>query len=499
MAHPKHLAKLDEGAAAWNAWRRAHPRLRPDLSTAVLADRVLDGHDLRGALLTNADLRRASFRDAALDGAHLYNVDGLKACFDGASLCDAVLVRGLFERASFRGATLKGAELDQALLEKADLSGADFEGAWLRDADLAGARAANTSFADASLDGTNLSTCDLRSCRFDGAFIGNARIANARLAGANLAGVTLAGTCLLNTDLTGANLQRAICELTEFTGARLRNADLRGALLATVELRDADLRGAQLQGANLTNASLVGARVQGAVFDGCTVYGISAWDLKGQPRSQRNLRIPDGSGGEIRVDDLEVAQVLYLVYSNAKIRQFINQCSERNVLILGRFTPPERKAVLDGLRTRLRELRYVPIVFDFDKPRDRDLTETVQTLAGLSKFVIVDLTAPKSTPLEMEATVKQFKIPFVPVIDATVDARPFAMFADLARSFHWVLKPVQYRGRDELLAHLERFVLQPAERKHEELRRIKASAAITMVSIRDVLAAEATAARARKA
>lgn len=499
MANPKHLLMLDAGATAWNRWRREHPRIKPDLTTAALAGRKLDGYDLGRADLSNADLRRASFRRAQLDGAELYNVDGFQACFDGASLREARLTRGLFEEASFRRAALQGARLLQTLLEKADLTRADFEKADLKDADLSDALTAGTNFRQANLDGIGLSGCDLSKCRFEGAFMANARIANACLAGVNLAGRCIAGTTFLQSDLSGADLRGAICEMTEFTRARLQGADLRGAGLRTVEFREADLSGAQLQGADLENASLVGAFVDGAVFDGCRVYGVSAWDLQGAPHSQKNLLLADGDDGEIRVDDLEVAQVLYLIYSNAKIREFINQCSERNVLILGRFTPPERKAVLDGLRTRLRGLGYVPIVFDFDKPKDRDLTETVQTLAGLSKFVIVDLTAPKSTPLEMEATVKQFKIPFVPIIDATVDERPFAMFVDLANSFHWVLKPVQYRGRDELLQHLHRFVIEPAHRKHEELRRIKANAAVTMVSIRDVLAAEGSPAPARPA
>ncbi len=40
--------------------------------------------------------------------------------------------------------------------------------------------------------------------------------------------------------------------------------------------------------------------------------------------------------------------------------------------------------MLDALRERLREFDPVPIVFDFDKPTRRDLTETVQLLANTS-------------------------------------------------------------------------------------------------------------------
>jgi hypothetical protein len=49
--------------------------------------------------------------------------------------------------------------------------------------------------------------------------------------------------------------------------------------------------------------------------------------------------------------------------------------------------------VLDALRERLREFDLVPIVFDFDKPTRRDLTETVQLLANTSRFVIAQIVA----------------------------------------------------------------------------------------------------------
>jgi hypothetical protein len=45
------------------------------------------------------------------------------------------------------------------------------------------------------------------------------------------------------------------------------------------------------------------------------------------------------------------------------------------------------------------------MVFNFDKPVTKDFTETVRLLANLSHFVIVDITNPRSTPLELQATI----------------------------------------------------------------------------------------------
>jgi hypothetical protein len=64
---------------------------------------------------------------------------------------------------------------------------------------------------------------------------------------------------------------------------------------------------------------------------------------------------------------------------------------------LGRFTEG-RMVVLERLREKLRSLGFVPMVFNFDKPETKDFSETVRLLASLSKFVIVDITNPRSAP-----------------------------------------------------------------------------------------------------
>jgi hypothetical protein len=49
----------------------------------------------------------------------------------------------------------------------------------------------------------------------------------------------------------------------------------------------------------------------------------------------------------ITVDNIEVAQFIYLMLHNEKIRDVIDTITSKAVLILGRFTG-ERKAVLDA-------------------------------------------------------------------------------------------------------------------------------------------------------
>jgi hypothetical protein len=166
------------------------------------------------------------------------------------------------------------------------------------------------------------------------------------------------------------------------------------------------------------------------------------------------------------VDNLEVAQFVHLLLDNEKIRGVIDTIGKKGILILGRFID-ERKAVLDALSTALRQRDFLPMVFNFERPTQRDFTETIMTLAGLSLFVIVDITNPRSAPLELEAAIPDYMIPFVPII-AEGEA-PFAMIVDLQRKFNWVLEVLEYDSIDHLLAGLQDAVIVPALQKHREL------------------------------
>jgi hypothetical protein len=130
------------------------------------------------------------------------------------------------------------------------------------------------------------------------------------------------------------------------------------------------------------------------------------------------------------------AQFVYLLLHNEKIRDVIDTIGKKGVLLLGRFTEG-RMVVLERLRQKLRGLGFVPMVFNFDKPETKDFTETVRLLANLSHFVIVDITNPRSAPLELQATVPDYMVPFVPTLQEGEE--PFSMFVDLQNKYDWVL------------------------------------------------------------
>lgn len=427
MANDEHLSVLLEGVETWNKWREENRRVKPDLKEANLREKNLAGANLRGANLQNADLHQTN-----LSGANLR----------GAIFQDANLYKANFQKADLGGANLKRVNLYEGKLQNASIKGA--------------------SLVRANLSKTN----------FKGA-----NLSNSALASVELGDAILDNALLVHTNFHEAELSRA-----SFVAADLSLADL-----TETDLQDVNFSQAKIVAADLSQASVVRVNLDQADLTGCRVYGCSVWDIQGEPASQRDLLISQKGDGDITTDDIEVAQFIYLMYDNKKIRNVVNSVTSKCVLILGRFSPPGRKEVLDGLRDKLREFNLLPIVFDFDRPTDKDYTETVQTLAGMSLFVIVDVTNPKSTPLEMEATVKQFKIPFVPIIDVSVDEHPFSMIEDLHKNFHWVLKTVGYRSKEQLLEHIDIAILERANEKHKELRAQKQDDQDFMILLDDML------------
>jgi len=264
----------------------------------------------------------------------------------------------------------------------------------------------------------------------------------------------------------------------DLMGANVTNACLNQANLNDTDFRGADLTGATLIGADLSGAHLVHTNLTDAKLMYSRIYGISAWDVQLKGTMQLNLLITPNFAGEptIIVDDLEVAQFIYLLLNNKKIRDVIDTITSKVVLILGRFTP-ERKAVLDAIRDELRKWNYTPVLFDFEKPANRDLTETVSTLAHLARFIIVDLTDPSSAPHEVATIIPHCIVPVQPLLTLqpliiegkAVERREYAMFQDLRRRHPWVLPTFRYQDSADLLASLKQYIIEPAERKAKEL------------------------------
>lgn len=500
MADP-HLVKLLRSGRRswkWKAYRAAHPEQR-DLSSADLGHLNLTRCDLSGMNLANSyvlgsDLAGANLRGANLSGANLIGVN-----LEGTDLREADLSFTTIAHVNLAAARTEGANFN-AVNTESDFATYTPDGAVVPAPQVPAADPDHLRWLFRGVDAWNRWREQHPEIEFPDLL--GAQLSGARFPGINLAKVVLPGATLSNADLSGANLFEAELEEATLIGANLRDAGLRNASMADVNLSyadlsgadlsdawmsSADLTGAVLRNANLSGANLSEARINGtdlheAVLTGCSVYGVSVWDTKGTPRDQSGLVLskdyplakkypgPREGQADVTIDDLEVAQFVYLILNNPKLRNVIDTIGNKGVLVLGRFS--ERKDVLEALRSALRRRNYLPIVFDFERPATRDFTETVMVLAGMSLFIIADITAPRSVPLELEAAVPNFMIPFVPLLQEGEPA--FAMFQDLVGKYDWVLELLEYDSAEHLVAGLDAAVIRPAMAKHEELLTRKA-------------------------
>jgi uncharacterized protein YjbI with pentapeptide repeats len=442
MANQRHLEILKQGVDAWNTWRANHSFTHLELATPVPTEQ---NDSLPGENHSHVDLSNADLRGVDLVGANLHKANCFRTNFSGANLDKADLSEANLSYARLNEATLKGAKLRNAKLIRAALHDANLRRANLCEADLREANLCDSELSNVDLSDANLCRADLRAANFEGA------------------------------NLSGTNLM----------AANLGMANLTNAILATANLIGSNLTEAILYGTDFSGASLVRCKVTNARISRSKIYGVNIWDLEGGFGEQNDLIISHGDKALITVDNIKVAQFIYLILNNDELRDVINTVTSKSVLILGRFALPERKTILDALRTKLREYDLLPIVFDFDRPSDKDFTETIKTLAGLSYFVIADITNPKSSPLELQATVPDYQIPFVPIIQE--GDPPFAMMVDLQTKYNWVLNTVSYDSQETLMKVLKPLIIDPAMKKRQELRIIKAQEP-EIISAKDYLA-----------
>ena len=450
MAREEHVETVRRGKDAVQALRKAKPRGRLDLSGADLSHAKLAGSDLSRADLFEADLSSADMRGVHLAQADLTYADLSNARLQGADLRKTKLMGANLVAADLSRAIAVGADLNQADLGDAKLTGAD-----LTRADLSLADLPCVDFTRAILDDADLSDAKLQEARFVGARLLRADLSRDFLARANFTRADLSHAKLVETDLSGATLFRAT--LTE-------------ADLALADFRRAKLEKAVLCRANLSGVRFLETDLQGADLTGCRVYGVSAWNVNLTRTAQSNLLISPRDEPAITVDQLELAQFIYLLLRNQKIRNVIDTITSKVVLILGRFTS-DRKQILDAIREELRHQDLVPVLFDFDIPRHRNITETVTLLARMARFIIADLTDPKSLPQELQAIIPDLEaVPVQPIL--RLPDREYAMFADfLSRGS--VLPTFRYKDERHLLRNLVNKVIQPAQQRRELIERVR--------------------------
>lgn len=331
--------------------------------------------------------------------------------------------------------------------------------------------------------------------------VGPIDLREANLRQARLEGATFTNANLAGADLRGADLERAFLRGVDFSGARLEGANLRDAILADANLSDAqfdeescltdaDLQGTNFSGAVLSGTSMRGANLQlaqlirtdlrGADLSNCMVFGVAAWEpVVDEYTKQTNLLVSPKEPPkhvakyrhaalhlvedvpELHTDSLEHAHLIHLM-TNPDLYRLLTNVNKKGVLLLGRFSGTPGK-ILDALRISLREQGYLPLKFDFRRPDQRTLKETILTLAGLCRFIVVDLTDAKSVPFELGTIVRDYKIPIVPIQQSGRET--FSMYESIDNECRdRVLPALEYKGRGDLIAVVKAAIIDPAEK-----------------------------------
>ena len=457
MANEEQLSILKQGSEAWNKWREENP------------DQLIDLEDARlyGQILSHANFRESNLRRADLSGAKLDNTNFYLADLRQANLAEADLTW-----ANLAGAKLNEAILYQAILNRADVREADLTKANLSSADLREALLYQTNFHQAVLDHANLNKVDIRESNLSQAELNYADMQGARLDESDLSGAKCVLTNLSFAALYGANLREAELRETDLSYARLGQADLRGATLLFANLHESNLDEADLSEATLINTNLAKSSINLAVISRSRIHGVNFNDIEGEFKEQDDLNISFEADSKITVDNVFIAHFVSQILKRREFRDVFESWASRVVLLVGRFDPPKRNIILEVLKSGLREYNLLPLVYHLDHPEDPDFMKKIGMLAGISCFMIVDVTNPKSSPLKMAKPMPEIQAPIMPIIQQ--GEGPITMFADLHEDCEFVLDTVSYNSMNELMRKLKPNIIDPAIGKYDELRLIKA-------------------------
>lgn len=365
-------------------------------------------------------------RGLVLLGGFLRGFNLTRARLDDANLMRADLAGVHLERASLKGARLISAELSSVHAEKANLSGANCRGATLQQSDFRRA---------IFLDRTYLARANLREAIFTGA----------KMIEATLSQANLTKTCFDGADLTSASFEDAILDETSFLGAKLQGAHVLGTFIRRVKTDDK------------TN--------QRGLFVDVHV----AWEQR-----------PGEMITFTEADDIRIAQFHNIVDEPGSVGKLLAATTKRVVLILGRFLP-RRKRVLDRLAKALGERGKIAVIFDFPSPSNREVSDTVRFIAGMSEFIVVDLTKASSVPLELQATIPDLMIPVLPIVEYGHDV--FSMFSDLQRRYFWIQPTVSYRDSNQLVKYVDDAIIARAESAAEQIKNRRAATVGAPVSV----------------
>jgi len=260
--------------------------------------------------------------------------------------------------------------------------------------------------------------CDLHGCSFRNGTYNNCKFDYSSINWADLVDAYF-------YDCTFIDVSMRVSKIGDghFIKCNFTNADL-----SYCSAENTDFTGSIFDNTKLEYIRFVECNFSETKISSCYFYGTSTWDITVENSIQKNIIITKEDDNIITVDNIELAQFIYLLINNAKLRDVINTITSKIVLILGNFSK-ERKIVLDDIRNQLRKYDYIPILFDFTKPSNRNFTETIITIGSMAKYIIADISSPRSIPQELASIIPRLQsVKIYPLI--VKGEKPYGMFED---------------------------------------------------------------------
>lgn len=290
----------------------------------------------------------------------------------------------------------------------------------------------------------------------------------------------------MDLQFVGCNFERSIFKNCQIKGSKssFRNSILKHASFNQVTFSEVGFSGSILTNCifkhcileklDLYGASLINSEFYDSSIIDCDIFGANIWSIKTENTVQRDLKMPykeqknDSDKEQITIDDIELGNIVYLLAVNSNFTKFIDQSKSSFVLVLGRFG--ENITRLNSIKKKLREEKFSPIVFDFKSPNTLDLIEVIILLSLLSKFIIVDLSEPRSVPAELQSILSTLMIPVVPILYKRSTVYGTYSFTN---RYKWVLPVLVFDDIKDVLSIFRKAIIDPANKVYEEILEIK--------------------------
>lgn len=323
-------------------------------------------------------------------------------------------------------------------LYRYDFNDVDFEGSQFIEAKLI-----ECEFINANLKNVNLEKVKCSFSNFTGATLNNSIFSYAEIINTTMLNCNCINVKFINVSMVQNLAGSSNFSFSDFTGSKIVFTNLVDCNLEATLFINCFLNGSNLSRSNLNKSTIKNS----------TVYSVSTWDISTNDTIQENLTITNHYNDYVlTVDDIEIANFIYLISNNNKVSNAIDNISTKVVLILGRFTQ-ERIEILKFIKSLLKKKNYVPILFDFEKPKTRDLTETIGIIGRMSKFIVADLTDAKSIPQELgELIPNNPSLTFYPIIFK--EHHEYSMFEHW-KNYPWVKEIFRYENFVDLENHFE--------------------------------------------